>query len=39
MFNYLSELHSARLIDITHYFLVPGHSYVALGNIEKAVRC
>lgn len=40
--NYLNELHSARLTDITHYYLVPGHSYMAcdraFGNIEKAVR-
>lgn len=41
--NYLCELHSAHLSDITHYFLVPGHGYMACdrasGNIEKAVRC
>ena len=39
---YLRELHSARLQDIVHYYLVPGHSYMAcdraFGHIEKEVR-
>lgn len=40
--NYLSEVHRGRAFEITHYYLVPGHSYMAcdraFGNIEKAVR-
>lgn len=39
---YLRELHSARLQHIDHFFLVPGHSYMAcdrsFGHIEKAIR-
>ena len=39
---YLREIHSGRLTEIEHYYLVPGHSYMAcdraFGNIEKAVR-
>lgn len=35
----LRELHSSRLSSIVHYYLVPGHSYMAcdraFGNIEK----
>lgn len=39
---YLRELHSARLQHIDHFYLIPGHSYMAcdrsFGHIEKAIR-
>lgn len=38
---YLRELHQARLFEITHFYLIPGHSYMAcdraFGNIERKV--
>ena len=39
---YMREVHSERLEEVQHYFLVPGHSYMAcdrsFGNIEKTIR-
>ena len=38
---YLRELHSGRLFEIDHVYLVPGHSFMpcdrAFGNIERKV--
>lgn len=39
---YLREIHDGRLAEIHHYYLIPGHSYMAcdraFGNIEKQIR-
>lgn len=39
---YLREVHNGRLDQIDHYYLIPGHSYMAcdrsFGNIEKTIR-
>lgn len=39
---YLRELHSSRLQRIDHYYLIPGHNYMAcdraFGVIEKNIR-
>lgn len=41
VFNYLHELHSRRLQFIDHFYMIPGHSYMAcdrvFGNIEKRI--
>ncbi|KAG0725379.1 Glyoxylate reductase/hydroxypyruvate reductase [Chionoecetes opilio] len=38
---YLRELHSKRLFEVNHVYLVPGHSYMAcdraFGNIERKI--
>lgn len=40
--NYLNEIHNGTLTNIDHYYLVPGHSYMAcdraFGVIEKRIR-
>ena len=42
LLTYLREIHSGRLKTIAHYYLIPGHSYMAcdraFGNIEKCIR-
>ena len=42
LLSYLRLIHSGRLANIEHYYLVPGHSYMAcdraFGNIEKTIR-
>ena len=39
---YLREIHRGRFQEINHYYLVPGHTYMAcdraFGNIEKSIR-
>ena len=42
MLFYLHEIPGGRLSEISHYFLVPGHSKMAcdraFGNIEEHIR-